>query len=225
MNVNSALISVDVVLFRLNKGTLQILAQKQVFPDGITLLSLPAGRIDPQTDHCLDDTALRHINNIAPFNVSYYEQVITIGNARRDSRGWSLTVLYYALTQNNDAENTPDKAQWVNLVKGLPETSLAYDHNRLVQQALKRLCNKVQYSTLPAYLLQQEFTLSDIQKAIYAILGKRPPMRSIRNRFLRDDILTRTGHLRRGSNRPAALYYLNEKVQGKLFDRLYLSTQ
>lgn len=224
MSLNTALISVDVAAFRMHKGKLQVLVRQQKVRSGAQGLVLPAGRIDQEQDSCLDDTARRVLGNLTPEPASYYEQVQTIGNANRDSRGWSLTVVYYALL-NRSEQQLNDEAFWIDIIDSKPEQPLAYDHEKLVIEALCRLKNKIQYSSLPVYLLPEEFTLSDIQKVFASILEKAPPMRSIRNRFLQGELLEETGRQRRGSCRPAALYRINRQSTTLLFDRLYLSTQ
>ncbi|MRI34834.1 NUDIX hydrolase [Endozoicomonas sp. OPT23] len=220
MGLNTALISIDVVAFRMADGQLQLLTRKLD-----QLYMLPAGRIEPQVDDCLDDTARRQLATLTDQHTAYLEQVETIGSPDRDSRGWSMTVVYYALMSHEDNPWQSDDAEWVTISEGEPEVLLAYDHKRLVVQALERLKNKIQYSSLPVYLLPAEFTLSDIQKVFETLLERAPPMRSIRNRFLREDLLIDTGKLRRGSNRPAALYRVREQSPTCLFDRLYLTTQ
>ena len=220
MSLNTALISIDVVAFRMANDQLQLLTRKI---DQLTML--PAGRIDPDSDNGLDDTARRQLATLTHQSAAYLEQVETIGSPDRDSRGWSMTVVYYALLAHQDCPWQAEDAEWVEIKEGKPAVALAYDHHRLVLQALERLKNKIQYSSLPVYLLPEEFTLSDIQKVFATLLEKAPPMRSIRNRFLREDLLIDTGKLRRGSNRPAALYRIREQSPTCLFDRLYLTTQ
>ncbi|OED41067.1 hypothetical protein ACH42_15035 [Endozoicomonas sp. (ex Bugula neritina AB1)] len=225
MSLSTALISVDVVAFRLNQGCLQLLTRRQVLKSGEEGLVLPAGRIEPEQDQSLDDTARRLLGDIISKPASYYEQVITIGDSNRDTRGWSLTVVYYALLTCLNSDCISDDVQWVDLVDSRLTETLAYDHEKLVYEALGRFTSKIQYSSLPIYLLPNEFTLSDIQKVFSTLLGKAPPMRSIRNRFLQGELLEETGKQRRGSCRPAALYRINRNSDTLLFDRLYLSTQ
>ena len=220
MSLNTALISIDVAAFRMTAGQLQLLTRKQG-----QLYMLPAGRIEPKTDQCLNDTARRQLATLTQQQATYLEQVETIGSPDRDSRGWSMTVVYYALMTHEESPWQAEDAAWVTIANGKPDINLAYDHQRLALQALERLKSKIQYSSLPVYLLPKEFTLSDIQKVFETLLDKAPPMRSIRNRFLREDLLIDTGKLRRGSNRPAALYSINKQSPTCLFDRLYLTTQ
>lgn len=220
VSLTTALISVDVAAFRLHGDQLQLLTRKKD-----NALVLPAGRIEPEFDNDLEDTARRLLGYLTCEPASYYEQVRTLGNADRDSRGWSMTVVYYALLSHQSSLKPSNDAHWVNISNGKPEEQLAYDHEKLVQEALCRLRSKIQYSSLPVYLLPKEFTLSDIQKVFSIILGKAPPMRSIRNRFLQGELLNDTRKQRRGSCRPAVLYEINRQSKTLLFDRLYLSTQ
>ena len=225
MSLSTALISVDVAAFRLNQDCLQLLTRRQVLKSGDNGLVLPAGRIEPVDDKSLDDTARRVLSYATSRPASYYEQVVTIGDSNRDSRGWSLTVVYYALLTGVEENSQSEDVHWVNIIDGKLSETLAYDHEKLVHEALNRLTSKIQYSSLPIYLLPNEFTLSDIQKVFSTLLEKAPPMRSIRNRFLQGELLEETGKQRRGSCRPAALYRINRHSDTLLFDRLYLSTQ
>ncbi|WP_419536314.1 NUDIX hydrolase [Endozoicomonas sp.] len=222
-SLNTALISVDLVAFQLSENNrLQVLAHQLRENERP---QLPAGRIEPECDHCLEDTAKRQLIRLTSEPATYFEQVITIGDNRRDSRGWSLTVVYYVLLRPGTVQSLKQDATWIDIVNGQPETTLAYDHNQLVMEALDRLKNKIQYSALPVYLLPEEFTLSDIQNVFSVILDKAPPMRSIRNRFLSYGLLRDTGKKRYGSNRPASLYSINEIERNTIFNRTYLSTQ
>ncbi len=225
MSLSTALISVDLVAFRLSGDHLQFLAHRQTCLSGIKSLVLPAGRIEPTVDITLEDTTVRQLKKLTNTAASYFEQVITIGDSVRDSRGWSLTVVYYALLNKEADEVLSSDACWVDIKDGKIQQNMAYDHENLVLEALERLQNKVQYSSLPIHLLPEEFTLSDIRNVFDAILDKSPPMRSIRNRFLKGDLLEDTGRQRRGSNRPASLYTINHHSKTWLFDRLYKTTQ
>ncbi|WP_257264474.1 NUDIX hydrolase [Endozoicomonas sp. ONNA2] len=222
-SLNTALISIDLVAFQLStKNSLRVLVHQ--LPEN-NYPQLPAGRIEPEFDHCLEDTAKRQLSRLTSEPATYFEQVVTIGDNQRDSRGWSLTVVYYVLMRPGNEQSLKAGAAWVDVVNGQPAMTLAYDHNQLVMEALDRLKNKIQYSALPVYLLPAEFTLADIQNVFTVILDKAPPMRSIRNRFLNCDLLEDTGKKRYGSNRPATLYQTKRQSETWLFDRLYLTTK
>ncbi len=222
-NLNTALISVDLVVFRLSANNrLQVLVSR--LPSAAQP-QLPAGRIEPKHDHSLEDTAIRQLSRLTSEPATYFEQVVTIGDNQRDSRGWSLTVVYYALLRPSNDQSLTADALWLDISHGQTVPPLAYDHSQLVMEALERLKSKIQYSALPIYLLPEVFTLADIQNVFSVILAKAPPMRSIRNRFLNSDLLEDTGKKRHGSNRPATLYRVSEQSGNRLFDRSYLTTR
>ncbi|GAA4649214.1 NUDIX domain-containing protein [Kistimonas scapharcae] len=225
MSVSTALISVDVAAFRIHEGKLQVLTRLPDAQATTVKPALPAGRIKPELDNELDDAARRQVRTLIDAEPGYLEQVASIGNHYRDSRGWSLTVVYCALLGADLAISDSPLACWCDIQDGSPVCALSYDHTALVEEAIRRLQSKIQYTTIPLYLLPELFTLADIRDAFRIILGKAPPMRSIRNRFLAGNLLEDSGQKRRGSNRPASLYRLADRNCTRLFNRLYHTTQ
>ncbi len=225
MSVSTALISVDVAAFRIHGGKLQVLTRLPDAQATSVKPALPAGRIKPELDNELDAAARRQIRTLIDAEPGYLEQVASIGNHYRDSRGWSLTVVYCALLSADLTISDSPSAHWCDIQDGSPVCALSYDHAALVEEAIRRLQSKIQYTTIPLYLLPELFTLADIRDVFRIILGKAPPMRSIRNRFLTGNLLEDSGQKRRGSNRPASLYRLADLNCTRLFNRLYHTTQ
>ncbi len=221
--LSMALISVDTVVLRLHHGELQVLTGPARHPNAMAARALPAGRIDMEKDHSLAQAARRHIRTLTRTQPSWLEQVETIGNNHRDSRGWSLTVVYFALMRDEEGSDERD-AQWHSLSPMGQMPPLAYDHQQLLKAAIDRMRNKIQYTTLPLYLLPEHFTLADIADVFQRLLGKAPPIRSIRNRFNEASVLHNTGQKRYGNNRPATLYQVRKGTTDWMFSRLYEST-
>ena len=84
--------------------------------------------------------------------------------------------------------------------------ALAYDHADVVRIAVARLRAKLQYTNLVYTLLPPAFTLSELQAAYEAILGRRLDRRNFRKKILATRLLSAVGRSRRGAHRPAALY-------------------
>ncbi|MDE1464846.1 NUDIX hydrolase [Spartinivicinus poritis] len=223
---DAPLCTVDVVPFRFHNHRLQVLTCLRHQHPAKEQWALPGGFIDISQDDNLDTTAQRKLAAKIGTEAPYLEQVQTVGNQQRDPRGWSITVVYYALFPGSAANQVllPD-TRWLTLQGNTVGQLLAFDHNQLISVALERLQNKVQYTSLPVYLLPECFTLADISDVFLAILGKTPPMRSIRNRFLNEDLLEDTGEKRYGSNRPATLYRLKKTAVAQFYNRLYHTTQ
>src|ERR1700742_4509778 len=66
---------------------------------------------------------------------------------------------------------------------------LAFDHTEILKAAVARLRSKVEYTSLPAFLMPHEFTLTELQR-IYETLLERPiEKKSFRTRVLATDLL------------------------------------
>ena len=83
MSLSAALISVDVVAFRLINGQLHVLAQRIENTSENAQWMLPAGKIDQTLDHSLDDTANRQLQRLTNKQSGYMEQVATLGDNKK----------------------------------------------------------------------------------------------------------------------------------------------
>ena len=98
-------------------------------------------------------------------------------------------------------------AQWFD-VNG-PTPPLAFDHAELLRLALEYLRRRVAEAPVCFDLLPAEFTLSELQALLEAILGRPLDRRNFRRKIDELKILEATGGERReGAHRPAALFRL-----------------
>ena len=73
----------------------------------------------------------------------------------------------------------------------------------------RRLCSKLEYSTIAFRLLPDEFTLSELQTIYETILERPADKRNFRKRITALGELEPSGNKRRdGAHRPAVLYRL-----------------
>jgi 8-oxo-dGTP diphosphatase len=103
--------------------------------------------------------------------------------------------------------------------------TLAFDHDSLLKTAVARLRAKVEYTSLPAFLMPNEFTLSELQQTYEAILARELERKAFRTRVLSANVLDPVPRMRSGSNRPAQLYRLRRKGQPYPFSRPFGSAQ
>jgi 8-oxo-dGTP diphosphatase len=109
------------------------------------------------------------------------------------------------------------QAEWFP-VRRLPP--LAFDHQRIVDYALERLRNKINYTTVGFQLLPRQFTLTELQGAYEVILGRRLDKRNFRRKMLQLGILRDTLALTaNGRQRPARLYTFTEPKVIKLQEK------
>lgn len=223
------LTTVDVVIFAVIDSTLQVLLIKRSnnaddpFPD---CWALPGGFIDVEQDGSLEACASRKLKEKTGVKDAYLEQLGSWGSKTRDPRGWSATHVYFSLISANATNsiccgaNAIDVA-WVKLSGDQVTKKLAFDHNEIVTAAVDRLRKKVEYTSLPAYLMTHEFTLSELQKTYEIVLGRKLEKSAFRTRILSTELVIEVPRFREGANRPAQLYKLRSTTLPVIFQRTF----
>ncbi len=219
---------VDVVIFAVRDEQLQVLLvqrpadEHDPFP---SCWALPGGFVDVARDADLLASARRKLVEKTAVSSPYLEQLGSWGGAQRDPRGWSATHVYFALIatqemQPIEGDNTV-QASWFP-VDALPgRKALAFDHDEILHAAIERLRGKVEYTSLPAFLLPEPFTLPQLQK-IYEIVLARPVDKSgFRTRMLAMDFLDEAGYQPGEANRPAMGYRLRHRRAPVVFPRTF----
>lgn len=202
--------TVDAVILTLKENKLHILLTKREKEPFEGMLSLPGGWIFTDEDLNLDEAISRVLMQKTGVNTPYFEQVETRGSATRDPRHWSISTSYISLmpwdtVKNAQAGRNVSDVQWT-AVDELKNIELAFDHFEIVQTALKRLRNKVNYSNLPVYLLPEKFTKTQLQNVYESVLCAPLDKSAFRKKLNEFDFLEETGEMQTGSHRPAMLY-------------------
>ncbi len=224
------LVTVDVALLTLAGDDLQVLLVQRPQTPGEPYparWALPGGFIDVQKDHDLQGCAMRKLREKTALSSPYLEQVGSWGGAERDPRGWSATHVYFALVPRETSEpgrggNAAD-ARWfdVTLDGFAPGAgALAFDHDELLCAALQRLRSKVEYTSLPAFLLAEPFTLPQLQGAYEAVLGRPLDRSAFRRRALAvPGFLREAGIIHTGAPRAPQGYVLERRDGPVVFAR------
>jgi 8-oxo-dGTP diphosphatase len=206
-HATSAAVAVDVAVFTVRAGQLQVLLVQARGGPFAGAWALPGGRV--HEDESLDDAAGRELLAQTAVHDVYLEQLYTFGHPRRDPHDRVVSVAYVGLVADPDRVTGPaaagkyDAVCWRAAAR-LP--ALAYDHGAVVRLAVARLRAKLQYTNLAYTLLPAAFTLGELQSLYESILGRRLDRRNFRRKVLSLGLLRSLGRLRRGPHRPAALY-------------------
>lgn len=222
LNFERPLTCVDLNIFAVRDNELcALLIQRpdtdnEPFPDHP---ALPGGFVDTDHDVDLHACAKRKLREKTGIETHYLEQVGSWGDAVRDPRCWSTTHVYFALIPYTDSIEQAENSRWVSVKQIIDNYTLAFDHNQLLIAALDRLRSKVEYTSLPAYLLQEPFTLPQLQQAYEVILDRALDKSSFRTRTLSADYLEETGLMKVEAPRPAMGYRLRPEQSLVFFPR------
>ena len=220
--------TVDVVIFTVREDALQVLLVKRPAGDDEPhpgAWALPGGFVDVELDADLVGCALRKLREKTSVKSPYLEQLGSWGSATRDPRGWSATHAYFALIAGeglvlDKGANAADVA-WFKVDALLKKPRLAFDHAEILAAAVERLRSKVEYTSLPAFLLAEPFTLPQLQR-MYEIVLDRPVDKSgFRTRMMAADFLAEVGVVESDSNRPPMGYRLKDRERAVVFPRTF----
>ncbi len=210
-------VTVDIVIFTIQEGVLKVLLIKRRIPPFLGQTAIPGGFVLKDED--LDQAALRELKEETGVSDVYLEQLYSFGKPDRDPRGRVVTVAYFALISPDrklTAGSDAAAAAWYS-IDHLPP--LAFDHATILNYALERLRNKLEYTTVGFQLLPDKFTLTELQEVYEAILGKKLDKRNFRRKMSVLKILKPLSEHRRGGQRPAQLYRFVAARFEKLKDR------
>lgn len=210
-------VTVDVVIFTIQQGVLKVLLVKRRIEPFIGRFAIPGGFVLEDED--LDQAAARELREETGVSDVYLEQLYSFGKPDRDPRGRVVTIAYFALISADrklKAGSDAAEAAWFP-VDDLPQ--LAFDHATILNYALERLRNKLEYTTVGFQLLPEKFTLTELQDVYAAILGKKLDKRNFRRKMSVLKILKPLPEYRRGGQRPAQLYRFVASRFEKLKDK------
>jgi 8-oxo-dGTP diphosphatase len=206
-------LTVDVALFTvrgtLNGLRLQVLLIRRGEAPFKGRWALPGGFV--RADEDLPAAAARELAEETGVREAVLEQVAAVGTPGRDPRGHTVTVVHVGLVapDRHQLEPTGDSAaaRWFDVNGPEPLPPLAFDHAELLRLSLDYLRRRVGEAPVCFELLPAEFTLSELQALLEAILGRPLDRRNFRRKVQEPGYLKATGRSRReGAHRPAALY-------------------
>jgi 8-oxo-dGTP diphosphatase len=211
------IVTVDIVLLTLMEDELCAALLQRARPPHAGEWTLPGGFVYTDTDEDALAAATRILKTKAGIESPYLEQLQTFSGRHRDSRGWSVSIAYYALVSHQTLQQPTESAatsdatlKWrpVDSIRSLP-----FDHRDILRAAVDRVRSKTLYSSLPVHLMPATFTLSELQSVYEALLRTELDKRGFRRRIEELDVVEPAPHqpITRGAHRPAQLYRLKRK--------------
>jgi 8-oxo-dGTP diphosphatase len=213
------ILTVDVILLALHEDKLCLGLVRRREPPFQGMLALPGGYVHVDEDADTTATALRVIREKTGLTGLLCEQLATVSGPKRDPRGWSATVVHYALVRGGlpkSSQPRPDDLTWVPAAS---PGALAFDHNDLVAAVLERFRSRGSWSSLPAFFLPEVFTFTALRNIYEQVLGTALNDSAFRRKIDELNLLEPVaGHKSKMSARPAQLFRLKGGVL-RTFDR------
>jgi 8-oxo-dGTP diphosphatase len=204
------ILTVDVVLLTVVESELCVALHQRENAPFAGNWALPGGYIRAATDDSAKAAAARVLKNKTEVQSPYLEEFGSFSGPARDPRGWSLTVVYYALV--------PVVSSRITLfpVNKLP--NLPFDHAQIIASVVERVRSKSSYSSLPVHLCPPEFTIPELHAAYEVILGEAINMANFRRKLVDLDLLEPIVGLVRsaGRSRPSQVYRVKKRYRDKL---------
>lgn len=204
-------VTVDLVIFSIRNNLLNILLVKRNVEPFKNNWALPGGFV--KMKESLEESAKRELKEETGVENVYLEQLYTFGDPKRDPRGRVITISYFALINSNnivlEASTDVSEAKWFSNNE-LP--TLAFDHKKILDYAIKRLKWKFEYTTIAFSLLPKHFTLGELQKIYEIVYEKNIDKRNFRKKILSLNILKEESIKSDTPHRPPQLYSLKKQI-------------
>lgn len=170
-------VSVETVLFTIHNGKLAILLVRRGIEPYRGTWALPGAFVRP--DETLDAAAARALARVAGVETdeAYLEQLASYGELDRDPTMRVVTVAFLgACHRLRPPEAGPGMGSVTLKPTAMIENDrihLAFDHRKIVLDALRRLRFKLQYTTLATRFCKAEFTITELRRVFETIWNTR----------------------------------------------------
>ncbi|MCB1233969.1 MAG: NUDIX hydrolase [Verrucomicrobiae bacterium] len=199
-------LTTDCVIFGLDDEDLKVLLIQRDLPPFEGKWALPGGFV--RVGESLEDGARRELREETGLKNVFLEQLYSFGDPDRDPREHVVTVAYFALVNLVDhpprADTDARNAAWFPMDE-LPR--LAFDHDRILGTARRRLRGKLRYEPIGFELLPEKFTLTELQRLYERVLDEPIDKRNFRKKVKKLAILKETDEIQSDvAHRAARLY-------------------
>jgi len=196
-------VAVLVVILTVAEGRLRVLLIHRSAEPHQGMWALPGGI--PARGESLADAASRKLREETGVSDVYLEQLFTFDGLDGDAS--QVAVAYFALVDSRSVR-LRDEAHWEPqwfVMDELPE--LAFNNAMVLDTAMTRLRNKLEYTNVAYSLMPREFTLRDLQAVYESIYGRSFDKRNFRRRMISQGLIRPTGRTyASGAHRPAELF-------------------
>ena len=156
-------------------------------------------------DETAEQGARRELREETGLVPSAIGQLGVFSDVDRDPRERVITIAWYALVKPSEVVggDDADEAAWFP-VDALPP--LAFDHRKIFEAAMERLRRDIHFQPVGFDLLDDEFTIPDLQRLYEAILGVKFDRRNFQRKLLAAGILEEASPVEEYGSLPESVY-------------------
>lgn len=135
--------------------------------------------------------AMRELCEETGLKLEYLKQFGTFTAVNRDPRERVITIAFYALARKSAVQGGDDaaNAQWFP-IEDIPP--LAFDHDYILRKATEQLKKDIHFEPIGFGLLDEQFTMPELQRLYESILGVRFDRRNFYKKMMQTGILEET---------------------------------
>lgn len=199
-------VSVDCVIFGYEEKQLKVLLIKSDLKEFQDLWSLLGDLV--RLDEDLEDGPYRVLRERTGLADVYLQQVHTFGRVNRHPSGRVITTAYYSLIdiKKYKVQVSENELHWhsINEIE-----HLAFDHKLILDTCLNQLREHIMEHPVVFNLLQEKFSLRELQDLYEAVLGTPLDRRNFRKRIMLKNWLVDLNQMEEDvPHRPGKLYKL-----------------
>lgn len=179
-------VTTDCVIFTYEDWKLKVLLVRRGGEPYKGEWALPGGFL--RSDETAQEGALRELREETGLTASAIGELGVFSDPKRDPRERVITIAFYALVKPSEVEggDDADEADWYS-IDALPE--LAFDHADIINAAMERLRRDIHFEPVGFDLLDDEFTIPDLQRLYEIILGVKFDRRNFQRKIMASGIL------------------------------------
>lgn len=151
--------------------------------------AFPGGFLDE--DETLEEAARRELKEETGLSPKHFTEIGSFSDLDRDPRGRTISIAFTSVVRPNQmaavAGDDAKDARWYNIHE-MPK--LAFDHEKIYRMALWKLRHAFMTSPISFALLDDIFTLPEMQRLYTQVFCKEFDRRNFQKKFLASGLLT-----------------------------------
>jgi len=214
-------VTVDNVVFQFDGTNLNVLLIRRGNEPFKDYWAFPGGFLDE--DETLEEAARRELKEETGLTSKFFSEIGSFSDLNRDPRGRTISIAFSSVARPQQtkvsAGDDAKDARWFNIHE-MPK--LAFDHEKIYRMALWKLRQAILSSPIAFALLDDIFTLPEMQRLYTQVFSKEFDRRNFQKKFLNSGILSPVAQIdedKKSSHAPIQ-YRFNEAGFAQLREKM-----